>query len=176
MQSQIKIGLKLALLALILTFLVNCGGTHIYKLESISENIATRKPLPGTVSLKVAAEPVYHHALGINKYELYVQEAVEKQFQHSLQNSFAGGFTEKQAETNLIVTAIDTSTFPISNVINDIRIFFRVEIFDREMQLQKTWTIYGFGSDPEGHRAMEKAVANAFWQLVPILEEMFIRQ
>ncbi|NUM33566.1 MAG: hypothetical protein HUU50_03430 [Candidatus Brocadiae bacterium] len=154
-----------------------CSGTHIYKIEKPqSININLVKKLPGTVSFKVAAETIYHHNLGYKKYQLYVKDAMEKQLSESLGQCFEGGVQAENAETNLIITALDTSTFPIASIINDVRLFFRVEVFDQKMSRQKTTTVYGFGCDADGTVALGKAVSNSFYQLLPVLEELFIRQ
>lgn len=158
-----------------LSLLFGCGGVHHYQIEKAQPTTIAKK-LPGTVSLKVFAETIYHHTLGMHKYELYVKEAVEKQFQESLRESFEGGLLPEGAETNILVTALDTSTFPIADVINDVRLFFRVEIFDQKMNRLKTLTIYGFGCDAQGNVALGKAAVNSFYQLLPVLEELFIRQ
>lgn len=44
------------------------------------------------------------------------------------------------------------------------------------MNRQKTIMVYGFGSDSNGNRALEKAVANSYYQLLPALEELSVRQ
>lgn len=163
-------------LLVISCFMMGCGGTYQYRLEKI-EPVQPAKTLPGTVNLKSdGIQEVYHHELGFHKYELYVKDAVVKQFRDSLARCFADGIKDEQADVNIVVTALDTSTFPIGSIINDVRLFFRVEIFDQKMNLQKTTTIYGFGSSENGNRAMEKAVSNAFKQLLPLLEEMYIRE
>lgn len=163
-------------ICLISILLVGCGGTHQFRAEK-TEPVLAAKQLPGTVSLKTEGiQEIYHHSLGVHKYELYVREAIQKQFHDSLTRSFAGGVKDSPAESNLVVTAIDTSVFPVAGVISDVRLFLRVEIFDHKMNLQKTAAIYGFGSSEEGSRAMEKASANAFRQLLPLLEEMYVRE
>ncbi len=154
-----------------------CTGTYDYKIEKAQNiNVNVLKKLPGTVTFKVAAESIYHHNLGPKNYRLHVKDAMEKQLKESLAQCFEGGVKEESAETNLIITALDTSTFPIANLINDVRLFFRVEVFDQKMSRQKTTTVYGFGCDADGNIALGKAVSNSFYQLLPILEELFIRQ
>ncbi len=168
-----KLAYYFALLSIL--FLVGCGGTYHYQLQNI-QNITADKTLPGNVSLSISSQDKYNHALGFYHYELYVKDAVEKQFKDSLGRCFSQGLVEKNGSTHVAITTLDASIFPISSVITDVRLFFRVQIFDQSMQLQKTVTIYGFGSNPDGNIALEKATANAFFQLLPILEELFIRQ
>ena len=168
---------KNTLLLFIACCLLCCAGTYDYKIEKAQNiNIDVVKKMPGTISFKVSAEPIYHHTLGYKNYKLHVKDALEKQLLESLAQCFEGGLRQENAETNLIITALDTSTFPINDVINDIRLFLRVEIFDQKMSRQKTLTIYGFGCDANGNIALGKAVANSFYQLLPVLEELFIRQ
>ena len=158
-------------------FIIGCGSVYDYRLQQ-PQLAKYDKKLPGDVSFKVAAEDIYHHALGINKYNLHVREAIEKQFAANLQECFSKGINPKNAETTIFITVLDTYTFPIADLINDIRLFFRVEIFkrvDNKLEKQKTLTVYGFGSDTSGNRAIEKATLNAFYQLLPTLEELFIR-
>ena len=153
-----------------------CGGVYDYRLVNV-QSISMDGQLPGDVSLKVASEDIYHHSLGIKSYRLFVKDAIERQYKDSLGKCFEKGINDN-AETGIIITVLDTSTFPISTIINDIRLFFRIEIMkkgDVKMEKQKTVMIYGFGSDPDGNKAMEKAVGNSVYQLLPILEEMFIR-
>lgn len=155
--------------------MIGCGGTYHYKLQK-TQVTAFAKKIPGSVNFKVSAEKTYSHAVGTRLYKLYVKEAVEKQFKESLSKCFEKGIEKESPDITIMITAIDTSILPIAYIINDVRLYFRIEIFDKDMNKQKTLTIYGFGSDPDGNKALEKSLANTFHQLLPVLEELFIRQ
>lgn len=155
-------------------FLYGCGGTREYSLQSPQE-IPMEKKLPGTVNLKVFSPPKYQDNLGLYKYNVRLKEAITKQYEFSLQKLFEGGLKEKRTETNIHVTSLDTSIFPISGLVIDIRVFLKIEIFDANMGKLKTINIYGFGSAEDGNKALQKAVANSFHQLIPTVEELFIR-
>jgi len=165
---------KFFMIFLMMVLFCGCGGTYQYQVETPQEITITKK-IMGTVSFQVSAEEVYHHKLGINHYNLHVKDAIEKQFSKSLAESFEGGLVKEKGDIHLMITALSTSTFPLKDIINDIRLFFRVEVFNENMQLQKTVTIYGFGTDPDGNIALAKAVANMYYLLLPTLEELFIR-
>ncbi len=164
--------LFLSLLALLL--LSSCGQLYEFHSQK-AQDIIQDKPFGGTVSLKVAVPPTFNFAWGFDEFKLYVKEAVEKQYIYTLKKCFEGDLVEGTAETNIVVTALDMSIFPIASLVYDVRLFFRVEIYDSSMSKQETFMIYGFGSDSDGNRALEKAVANSFYQLLPSLEDLFVR-
>lgn len=168
----------LLLLFVMSVVLTGCGGLYEYRVNNLA-SLPWDKKFPGDVSLSVATEPVYNHGWGFYEYKLHVRDGVQKQYQHLLNQCFEGGCKNEGGNIHLIVTALDTSTFPVGSMLIDIRLFFRVEIFymhsNAQKRKQKTVMIYGFGSDSNGNgnHAMEKAVANSFYQLLPTLEEMF---
>lgn len=115
-----------------LLLLTGCGGVYHYHLQNVQEiGFPENKKMPGNVSLKVSAEKIYNHVLGFKTYKLYLREGIEKQYTDSLNNCFSKGLKKGSAENNVIVTAMDTSIFPIADIINDIRIFLKVEILTR---------------------------------------------
>lgn len=158
-----------------LCLLIGCGGTYEYRVEKLAA-VSYDKKFPDSISLSVSTESVYNHTLGFKTYKLYIEEGVKKYYEHALSQCFTGGLIPQPADINIAVTAMDTSIFPIAGLIIDIRLFFKVQILNKKMQKEKTAMIYGFGSDPDGSRALEKAVANSFYQLLPYLEELFVRQ
>lgn len=154
--------------------LIGCGGTRTYSVQDLAAAEIQRQ-LPGTVNIKTAMETTYFHEIGLYNYELNLEEGVQNQYAKSLGALFQEGLKADTAETNIIITALDTSIFPIAGIIIDVRLFFRVEIFDEQMEKQKTVMIYGFGSDEDGNVALSKAITNSFYQLLPELEEMFVQ-
>ena len=150
-----------------------CWGTHEFRVQCIPK-IAMDKKLPGKVSFKVSTQEIYSHKLGFHEYKLHLKNGINVCYKKLLSEVFEGGVSQKVSDVNLFITALDTSIFPIASVIIDIRLFFKVEIFDKNMQKQKTAMIYGFGSDPDGNKALEKAISNSFYQLLPYLEEIFV--
>ena len=167
--------LIIVLMSFLLLITTSCGGTSEYRLEKV-QKILYDKTFQGTVNInKIAVPEVFHETLGFYDYNLYLRDAIKRQYTKSLEKCFAGGLVEKNAEYNFIITSLDISTFPIASVLIDIRIYLQIEIFDKRMEKVKTVMIYGFGSDPNGNRALEKAVRNSFYQLIPPLEELFYR-
>ena len=157
-----------------IVLICGCGGVYEYKVPEVQDICITHK-LPGTVSFTVSAEECYHHDIGVNHYSIFVKDAVEKQCEKSLADTFEGGLVPKNGDVHIMITALNTSAFPITNIINDIRLFFRIEIFDKEMKLQKTAVLYGFGTAKDGNYALKFAVGNMYYQILPLLEELFIR-
>jgi hypothetical protein len=166
------------LLLTLCVLVTGCGGLYEYRVQNMA-SLPWDKKFPGDVSLSVATEPVYNHAWGFYEYKLHVRDGVEKEFQHLLNQCFEGGCKAEGGNIHIVVTALDTSTFPIGSLLIDIRLFFRVEIFyqpsNAPKRKQKTVMVYGFGSDStgNGNHALEKAIANSFYQLLPTMEEMF---
>ncbi|WP_372368164.1 hypothetical protein [Candidatus Uabimicrobium sp. HlEnr_7] len=155
-------------------FLYGCGGTREYRLQE-PQKISVEKKLPGNVNLKVFSPPKYQDNLGLYKYNIHLKDAITKQYEFSLRNLFENELQKDRAETNIHVTSLDTSIFPISGLVIDIRVFLKIEIFDTKMRKLKTLKIYGFGSAEDGNKALQKAVANSFHQLIPAVEELFVR-
>lgn len=162
------------ILTFFLLFLCCCGGTREYRLSETQE-ISMGTKFPEGVSLKIFANEKYQDSLGIYTYNVYLKEAISKQYSFSLKKAFSNGLKKDLAETNIHITSLDTSIFPIAGLIIDIRVFFKIEIFDKNMSKLKTLRIYGFGSAQDGNKALEKAIVNSFHQLIPVLEELFIR-
>lgn len=157
-------------------FLAGCWGVREYRVPNDApHSMQIDRKLPGSVNVAISVEPVYNYELGNYDYKLYLEQGVKKHYQAFLSQCFQGGIKPKPADVNLHVTALDVSIFPIAGIIIDIRLFFKVEIFDKEMQKQKTVMVYGFGSAPDGNKALEKAITNSCYQLLPDMEELFVR-
>ena len=167
---------QIILLVMLCCLGAGCGGLQEYRVQNLP-NMAWDKKFPGDVSLTVATEAVYNHSWGFYDYKLYVKDGVQKGYEHFLKQCFEGGYKPENGSIQLVVTALDISTFPIGGLLIDIRLFFRVEVFyqqsNQQKRKQKTVMVYGFGSDSDGNKALEKAIANSFYQLLPYLEEMF---
>lgn len=163
----------LCLITLILCT-VGCGGTYEFRVQKFPE-IPLNQIFPESVSLKVSSEDIYNYNLGFSDYKLYVREGIEKHYEYMLAKCFNEVLKDKTADVNLQISTLGVSILPLKGVMMDIRLSFKVEIFNKELRKEKTVVIDGFGSDPDGNRALEQAIGLSFRQLLPTLEDMYVK-
>ena len=76
-----------------------CGGTYEFRVQQVPE-IEIDQKFKDDISLTVSTEAVYHHSVGINDYQIYLEEGVKKEYQKHLSQCFTGGVKPKPANIN----------------------------------------------------------------------------
>ena len=153
--------------------MIGCGGTREYRVVKTT-GVKYNQQFPGSIALTINSEKIYTQTVGLYDYKLHLQEGLQKYYEEFLKQQFKGGVNNK-SEFGVSVTVLDTSIFPVAGVIFNVTIVLKVEFTDKKLGRQKTFSIYGLGTSTDGNQALEKAINNSLWQLVPHLEEQFAK-